>query len=658
MWNQLNTLKFKILFTITLVMISAGMIQSIEYYYKMNYMLDEDGRQMVNSFHRMFDSEMEVQVKALSMGLDLIVKNRELIKAFAEKDRETVKSMTVDFYDNILKKQYGIDQFQFHTPPATSFFRSHKPDQFGDDLSSFRKTVLDANASKAPVTGLEVGRAGPGIRVVYPVNYNGNHAGTIELGSTVDNILAVAGNALEADYAVGIYEEVFKKAKRFKNESTDVLKGNLLFYHFSGKTIPAIIAQIPLNDGTRIVTLGTKHYVTGTFPLEDHSGKMIGKVYVIKDITRIKESLTHSLFQMTLIMAGFVVMLILVLYSMMSRIIIRPLKEAVRITNELAEGNLSIEIPLKGKDEMGHLLLSLKNMADKMNETLSLVSHVIVDVNLSVNEIADAVEKQASITTEQTASLSEITSTMEQLASSSSQIAEHTQSVFEIATNAQERTRTGAVSVEQVTTNMNEISTDNSNVLLEIVNLGKKSRDISKVMELINNVADQTKLIAFNAALEASSAGEAGKRFNIVAMEIRRLADSVMESTSEIEDKINEIQDAVNRMAISSEKGTRVIQEGLNTSEDTKKILVDIVEGSKATTDAAREISFSTQQQRTAAEQVVIALHEIEEGARQTSAAIKQTHGTSRNLAVLSNSLKEMVSKFKLSGKGKADRQD
>ena len=158
---------------------------------------------------------------------------------------------------------------------------------------------------------------------------------------------------------------------------------------------------------------------------------------------------------------------------------------------------------------------------------------------------------------------------------------------------------------------MTDIQTDNQRNLQEIVDLGVKSKQIGNVMEIINAVADQTKLIAFNAALEASSAGEAGKRFSVVASEIRRLADSVTDSTREIETKINEIQDSINRLVITSERGGAVIAAGTAASANTSERLNKIVTAASHTTSAAQQISLSTKQQQIASSQVVVALREI-----------------------------------------------
>ncbi|NJL58514.1 MAG: hypothetical protein HC887_01550 [Desulfobacteraceae bacterium] len=168
-------------------------------------------------------------------------------------------------------------------------------------------------------------------------------------------------------------------------------------------------------------------------------------------------------------------------------------------------------------------------------------------------------------------------------------------------------------------------------------------------MEIINNIADQTKLIAFNAALEASSAGEAGKRFGVVAVEIRRLAENVMESTGDIESRITEIREAVQDMIIASEKGSKRIQEGLEYSGQTAVKLRDIVKGVESTADAAKQISLSTQQQKSASEQILNALREIDTAGRQASDSVTQISMVSKNLADLSAKLENLVKRFRLS---------
>lgn len=283
----------------------------------------------------------------------------------------------------------------------------------------------------------------------------------------------------------------------------------------------------------------------------------------------------------------------------------------------------------------------------KLQAILGQVSEAIQDVHLSASDISVAIQEQAAVSSEQSASVSEITSTMEELSASSFQIAEHSGSVVDIATRTWEDTKKGATAIETVIMKMADINNDNQHSIDEILELGKKSKEITKIMEIINTIADQTKLIAFNAALEAAGAGEAGKRFGVVAVEIRRLADSVMESTGEIEGKISEIQESINRLVIASEKGSKGIQEGMEYSNSTASLLIDIVDAAHATTEAAKQISLSTQQQKTAGDQVVIALREIVAGTGQTTEAIEKISLISGGMERLSDELKGLTDQFK-----------
>lgn len=271
------------------------------------------------------------------------------------------------------------------------------------------------------------------------------------------------------------------------------------------------------------------------------------------------------------------------------------------------------------------------------------VSGMTERIHSHVGAIALTMDQQSGFSTQLSSSVVEISATMEEFSSTASQIAQHSHSVVERADKTLEDTKIGAAEVENLNFKINDISHNIQANLTEIVDLGKKSKEINKVMEIINNIANQTKLIAFNAALEAASAGEAGKRFGVVAVEIRRLADSVVESTSEIEGKITEILDSVNRLVMSSEKSSELIQEGQEYASHTVLMLIESVDGVEETASAARQISLSTQQQQIASSQVVLALKDIEQGVRFATDSILQTNGATDELLRLSEQLSDLV---------------
>lgn len=328
--------------------------------------------------------------------------------------------------------------------------------------------------------------------------------------------------------------------------------------------------------------------------------------------------------------------------------IMAPLKTTEEVISTVEKGDLTRKIGNVGHDEIGHMCRSFNGLIDKLRSAMSHISGRSQLINSYAENIAKTVDGQATFSMQLSSSVAEISSTMEELSSSSSQIADYTKSVVEVANKSWNDARKGASAVETVTMKMNEINLENQNSIGEIVELGRKSKEITKVMELINKIADQTKLIAFNAAIEASSAGEAGGRFGVVAVEIRRLADSVMESTGEIENKINEILEAINRLIIASEKSSKSIQEGVDYATQTVSVLTDIVKVTEETNKSAKQISLSTQQQKSANNQVAVALREIVEGAGQMSSSIGQINTISREMAQLSDDLKGLVENFKL----------
>ena len=295
--------------------------------------------------------------------------------------------------------------------------------------------------------------------------------------------------------------------------------------------------------------------------------------------------------------------------------------------SELIEGAFEAEgfFPHLGKNGRW-LFFTAAPMKDEKGNLLGVIE-TLQDITAQKNAeqtIVQTIDQQSEFTIRLSSSVVEISSTMEEFTSTASQIAQHSQGVVQRADNTLEDTKNGAAEVENLAFKVNDISSNIQENVSEIVELGRKSKEINKVMEIINNIANQTKLIAFNAALEAASAGESGKRFSVVAVEIRRLADNVVESTTEIEAKITEILDSVNRLVMSSEKSFQLIQEGQEYASRTVAMLIESVESVEETANAARQISLSTQQQQIASSQVVTALKDIEQGVRHSTLISEQ----------------------------------
>ena len=592
--------------------------------------LDAHMKSITNSIAA--ESNNAETMSALVAGIPLV---RE---KFDAGDRKVLSELFLPGF-KVLQDTYGVEQFQFLRPPATSFFRIHKPEKFGDDLSQMRHTVVATNSTRKPTKGLEYGVAGLGVRGMVPVSYAGRHVGVIEFGMSFgqpffDTFKAQNG----VDAAMHLYD-----GKVFKTLGSTIGKEPLLA---SGLLIKAMNGEPQLQRRS----LKGLPFAIYAAPVKDFSGKSIGVVEIAMNSSSYQSALNDA--RRNGVLLGILALAIGVGIAIVAaRHLVGQVNGILGAVNRVAEGDLSVEISVDGNDELSQLAKATNNMRIKLHEMASEVRSHADAVNRAAQEITAAVESQAATSTEMSASVAEITSTMEEFSASSTQIADYSKSVVDIANQTLEGSRKGSEAMQSVLSKMDDIWTDNQRSLQEIVDLGAKSKQISKVMEIINDVADQTKLIAFNAALEASSAGEAGKRFSVVAAEIRRLADSVTDSTNEIESKISEIQDSISRLVISSEKGAGGISAGTNASANSAERLNEIVYAASQTSNSAQQISLSTQQQKTASSQVLVALREIVTASTQTAQSITRISQVSKEMSGLSSELSKVVDQFKLEQK-------
>ena len=593
--------------------------------------LDAHMKSITNSIAS--ESNNAETMSALVAGIPLVKEK------FDAGDRKVLSELFLPGFKT-LQETYGVEQFQFLRPPATSFLRVHKPEKFGDDLSQMRHTVVATNNSRKPTKGLEYGVAGLGVRGMVPVSYAGRHVGVVEFGMSFgqpffDNFKAQNG----VDAAMHLYD-----GKAFKTLGSTIGKEPLLAADLLGKA---------MNGEPQLQHRSLKGlpYAIYAAAVKDFSGKPIGVVEIAMNSSSYQSALNAA--RRNGILLGILALAIGVGIAVVAaRHLVGQVNGILLAVNRVAEGDLSVEITVDGNDEISQLARATNQMRIKLHEMASEVRAHADAVNRAAQEITAAVESQAATSTEMSASVAEITSTMEEFSASSTQIADYSKSVVDIANQTLEGSRKGSEAMQSVLGKMDDIRIDNQRSLQEIVDLGAKSKQISKVMEIINDVADQTKLIAFNAALEASSAGEAGKRFSVVAAEIRRLADSVTDSTNEIESKISEIQDSISRLVISSEKGAGGISAGTGASATTAERLNEIVYAASQTSSSAQQISLSTQQQKTASSQVLVALREIVTASTQTAQSITRISQVSKEMSGLSSELSKVVDQFKLNHKG------
>jgi len=331
-----------------------------------------------------------------------VANNIEVQKAFASQDRERLAELTLPSY-LVLDPVYDIPQYQFHLPPATSFLRLHQLDQFGDDLSTFRFTVLAANAEKKPVSGIEIGRGGVGVRGVVPVSYQGQHIGTVEFGLNVDQtLLDELKTNYGDDWQIFILKEPAAIAT-FISPRTDIIvpQPDLLF-QASTSAAPIFATLAGYNaalQGERFIeqrNIGGLSYAILSAPLYDFSGEIIGVINIVSDQSAI---ITQQNQQVTfLVTVLFVTLSVLgaVIFFLVTRIL-NPIGPLTNSARAIAAGDLDQVVLVKSQDELGVLAQTFNLMAAELKNLFATLEQRVEERTRALATVSEVATATATI---------------------------------------------------------------------------------------------------------------------------------------------------------------------------------------------------------------------------------------------------------------------
>lgn len=325
---------------------------------------------------------------------------------------------------------------------------------------------------------------------------------------------------------------------------------------------------------------------------------------------------------------------------------IQSLKEKAEIAQKIAASDLTIEVmPLSDIDSFGNAFAT-------MVEKLRAQTHQIIEgVNVLASagsEIMASVSQLTSGAAETATAVSETTTTVEEVKQTAEMASQKAKHVSEMGQRTAEISQTGLKSIEDAVNGMNRIREQMESIADMVLRLSEQSQAIGEIIATVNDIAEQSNLLAVNASIEAAKAGEQGKGFAVVAQEIRSLAAQSKQATTQVRNILFDVQKAISSAVMATEQGSKAVEEGMRLSTQAGDSINVLSESVTESTNAAIQIAASSQQQLIGMAQVVSAMENIRQSSIQTVSGTKQTEKAAHDLYNLGQRLQEIVKSYKV----------
>ncbi len=322
------------------------------------------------------------------------------------------------------------------------------------------------------------------------------------------------------------------------------------------------------------------------------------------------------------------------------------LKDISNLAEKVSLGDLSIKInPLSDQDMLGVALLkmveNLKKLTSDIMSSVDVVNAAIVEISTSAIQLSATSSETATAVSETTGTIEEVRQTAQRSNEKSKTIVENSSKTTQIAKMGKDSTESSILEINKVCDQIKVIAQN-------MEHLSEQSHLISEILETVDDLAQQSNLLAVNAAIEAAKAGEHGKGFSVVAQEIKVLSEQSKAATGQVRNVLNDIQKATNSAVIATEQGTKVAQVSQNKSSESGEAIQVLTNSVSETSEEMTVIAEMSSQQLNGMEQAVIAMENIREASNKNVESMRQLEQSAQNLKKLSNQMRDFVGKYKL----------
>ena len=346
-----------------------------------------------------------------------------------------------------------------------------------------------------------------------------------------------------------------------------------------------------------------------------------------------------------LVSAGSVALVLaLLLIFHLARVIAVPLRAVSELAGRVAAGDLGVSLPAEARtDEVGDLQRAFRAMIERIKGTTRELQEGVAVLTASAGEILATTTQVASGAAETATAVSETTATVEEVKQTAQVSSQKARYVSDNAQKAAQVAQTGRKSVEDAIAGMHRIQEQMESIAESIVRLSEQSQAIGEIIASVNDLAEQSNVLAVNAAIEATKAGEQGKGFGVVAQEVKSLAEQSKQATAQVRTLLGDIQKATSAAVLATEQGHKAVEAGVRESAEAAEAIRQLSDTVNESAQAAAQIAASSQQQMVGMDQVALAMDNIKTASTQNVAGTRQAEVAAQKLHELGEQIGALI---------------
>lgn len=588
---------------------------------------------------------------------ELYSQNEEIISTFENSGREQLLNSVKDVYSR-LSVEHQLSVFEFGDLTGTVLLRAHNPEKYGDDKSDLE--AIQHALKGESVAGFEFGNSGLSVRAFTPIISNNKVIGTLQTG--VDGQFIKDLSEMLQGVTISLYDmEGLIVQSSDESKLNTKMKSNLLTSVKEGE----------------LSSYQNEEIMESILPIYDPTGnEIIAAIGIEQDISILQQS-KQNIFLLSIVLIAITMIIVFIISFFMSKRISQPVVEVANIMNELSQGNLQLNIKESTqKGEIGQLTNATKTMQENLHVAIGKVAMAAASVNqksdvlkqlsntiqIGSEQISSTMQELASGTESEAQNIADLASNISNFTESIEKTNEKGEQVHKDSLKVLELTNEGTKLMQLSNAQMNNINQIMQDAVGKMGHLESQTKEIEKLVLIIEQIANQTNLLALNAAIEAARAGEHGKGFAVVADEVKKLAEQVSLSITDItqivsnihhetamvetslKDGYSEVRLGTTQIQATSETFTQISRSVSNMVNNVEEIIVYLSEN----VTRAKSMNEATEEMAAMSEQSAAAIEETAATSNEFTRSIEEVSKNTAELDTLAIELKQLVDRFKI----------